>query len=100
MDIHSVTAPGSESLSADEGTGLHFIITTETGAVHVFECVTASDRDRAMYGLRNVISWLSYNLLMGSLVVSHLAEEGNKEYAISLGSQLKSMNHLVAPFLD
>jgi len=99
LDIHSITAPESESISSDEGASLHFIITTETGDVHVFESVTGVDRDRALHGLRNMIAWLTYNLLTGSLVAPKVDEAVNKEYALSLGSQLKSMNHLLEPFL-
>ena len=100
LDIHSITAPEPVAPPSDEGAGLHFIITTETGVVYVFECVTASDRDRALHGLRNVIAWLSYNLLMGSLVASRTSYDENSDYAYSLGSQLKSMNQLIAPFLE
>ncbi len=99
LDIHSITAPESESISLNEENSLHFIITAETGDVHVFESVTALDRDRALYGLRNMIAWLTYNLLTGSLVAPKVDRDGNKEQAISLGLQLKSMNHLLAPFL-
>jgi hypothetical protein len=94
LDIHSITAPEPANQLTDS---LHFIVTTETGIVHLFECVTESDRDRALHGLRNVIAWLSYNILLGSLVTS---SSMSRDSAIILGSQIKSMNHLIAPFLE
>lgn len=104
LGIHSITT----SLSPDEeDENPFFTITTEEGEVHAFECPTLSVRNYTVNGIRNVVAWLSYHLVMGNMatgteIVSDLEEERGESMGElpSLKTPVQAMNDLTHSFLD
>lgn len=103
LGIHSIVT----SLNPDEDDNPFFTITTERGEVHAFESPTLSERNHTVHGLRNVVAWLSYHLVMGNMatgtqIVSDLEEERGESSGElpSLKTPVQAMNDLSHAFLD
>ena len=104
MGIHSInTSLNSED---DDQTQI-FTITTNEGDVHVFEAPTILERHNVVNGIRNVVAWLSYHLVMGNMasgtkLMSNLDEEQGEQRGElpSLKTPAQAMNELSHTFLD
>ncbi len=104
LGIHSINT----SLNgADDDQTQFFTITTNEGEVHVFEAPTILERHNVVNGIRNVVAWLSYHLVMGNMasgtkLVSNLDEEqGHQSGELpSLRTPAQAMNDLSHSFLD
>ena len=103
LGIHSI----KPSVNPDEEDNPFFTITTEKGEVHAFESPTLSERNYTVHGIRNVVAWLSYHLVMGNMasgtqMVSDLEEEqGELSGELpSLKTPVQAMNDLTHSFLD
>ncbi len=103
LGIHSIKT----SVNPDEDDNPFFTITTEKGEVHAFESPTLSERNYTVHGIRNVVAWLSYHLVMGNMasgteMVSDLEEEqGELSGELpSLKTPVQAMNDLTHSFLD
>ncbi len=104
LGIHSIhTSLGG---SEDDETPF-FTITTENGEVHAFESPTLAERNYIVHGIKNVVAWLSYHLVMGNMatgteLVSDL-DEARGEISgelPSLKTPVQAMNELSHQFLD
>ena len=99
--IHTSLTPG------DDDQTQFFTITTEQGEVHAFEAPTTAERHNVVNGIRNVVAWLSYHLVMGNMasgtqLVSNLDEEQGEQSGElpSLKTPAQAMNDLTHLFLD
>jgi len=83
-----------------------FTITNETGDIHAFEAPTISERNYVVHGIKNVVAWLSYHLIMGNMasgseIVSDLEEFDEESGNLpSLKTPIRAMNDLAHSFLD
>lgn len=94
---------------ADDDDSPFFTITTETGDVHAFESPTISERNYVVHGIKNVVAWLSYHLIMGNMtsgsgVVTDLEVQGEEIEDTgelpSLRTPVQAMNDLAHSFMD
>ena len=110
LGIHSIKAPqdnGSDE-QPNQSESPFFIITTESGDVHVFEAPTMSEQNHIVHGLKNVVAWLSYHLVLGSMASSgsELVSDMDEEHGEmsgelpSLRTPVQAMNDLTHSFLD
>lgn len=104
LSIHSIHT--SLNPNDDDHTQF-FTITTEQGEVHVFEASTILERHNIVNGIRNVVAWLSYHLVMGNMasgtqLISNLDEEnGNQNGELpSLRTPAQAMNEISHSFLS
>ena len=105
LGIHSINTSLNEE---DDDQTQFFTITTNEGEVHVFEAPTILERHNVVNGIRNVVAWLSYHLVMmgnmasGTKLVSNLDEqEGEQNGELpSLKTPAQAMNDLSHSFLD
>ena len=52
---------------SDDDNTPFFTITTEAGDVHAFESPTLAERNYIVNGIKNVVAWLSYHLVIGNM---------------------------------
>jgi len=105
LGVHSIHT--SLSLNdTDDDESPFFTITTETGDVHAFESPTISERNYVVHGIKNVVAWLSYHLIMGNMssgteVVTDLEVPSEDSGDLpSLRTPVQAMNDLAHSFLD
>lgn len=82
LDIHSVmdSIDDPDAETADEGDLCFFSITTNSGDVHLFECLSEEERDRVASGIKNVVARMSYSLVVGdNHVMTELYGEGEQD---------------------
>lgn len=112
-DVHSISLLSIHSIhtslhnAEDDDQTQFFTITTEQGEVHAFEAPTTLERHNVVNGIRNVVAWLSYHLVMGNMasgtdLVSNLDEvQGEQSGELpSLKTPSQAMNELSHSFLD
>jgi len=105
LGVHSVHTSLSRN-DTDDDDSPFFTITTETGDVHAFESPTLSERNYVVHGIKNVVAWLSYHLIMGNMTAGSgivpdqevQAEESGE--LPSLRTPVQAMNDLAHSFLD
>lgn len=112
LEEHSISLLGIHSIHTslnpgDDDQTQFFTITTEQGEVHAFEAPTILERHNFVYGIQNVVAWLSYHLVMGNMasgteLVSNLDEEQGEQSGElpSLKTPAQAMNVLSHAFLD
>mmetsp|Transcript_7725 Transcript_7725/g.8840 ORF Transcript_7725/g.8840 Transcript_7725/m.8840 type:complete len:683 (+) Transcript_7725:379-2427(+) len=95
------------SLDAENDETQYFTITSDEGVVFVFEAPTVSEKYNIVNGIKNVVAWLSYHLVMGNMasgtqLVSNLDEEQGDQIGElpSLKTPTQAMNELSHSFLD
>lgn len=105
LGVHSIHTSLARN-DADDDDSPFFTITTETGDVHAFESPTLSERNYVVHGIKNVVAWLSYHLIMGNMtagsgIVSELdAQVEESGEPPSLRTPVQAMNDLAHSFLD
>jgi len=105
LGVHSVHTSLSRN-DTDDDDSPFFTITTENGDVHAFESPTLSERNYVVHGIKNVVAWLSYHLIMGNMTAGSgivpeqdaQAEESGE--LPSLRTPVQAMNDLAHSFLD
>ena len=82
LDIHSVMDSIDDAVTetAEEGDLCFFSVTTNSGDVHLFECLSEEERDRVASGIKNVIARMAYSLVVGdNHVITELYSEGEQD---------------------
>ena len=111
LDIHSIdtsspSSPSDPEAVPNEMEETLFTITTETGDVHTFEAPTGMERHYVVQGLKNVIAWLSYHLVLGNMTVGpHLVRNldsvsGENSELPSLKTNVQAITHTSHKVLD
>mmetsp|Transcript_5862 Transcript_5862/g.6814 ORF Transcript_5862/g.6814 Transcript_5862/m.6814 type:complete len:511 (+) Transcript_5862:135-1667(+) len=105
LGVHSVHTSLSRN-DTDDDDSPFFTITTENGDVHAFESPTLSERNYVVHGIKNVVAWLSYHLIMGNMTAGsgilpeQDAEAEESGELPSLRTPVQAMNDLAHSFLD
>jgi len=104
LSIHSIHTSLNRG---DDDQTQFFTITTERGDVHAFEASSIMERHHIVNGIRNIVAWLSYHLVMGNMasgteLVSDLDEvHGDQSGELpSLRTPSQAMGVLSHSFLD
>jgi hypothetical protein len=67
LNIHSILDaiddPTSETTS-EENLGF-FSITTQSGEIHLFECLSSEEKDRVTTGIKNMLARMAYSIIAG-----------------------------------
>jgi hypothetical protein len=81
LDIHAIMDTMDDPVgdNADEEDLCFFSITTNSGDVHLFECLSEQERDRVATGIKNVIARMSYSLVAGDNHVVTELYDGDKQ---------------------
>lgn len=92
---------------SDDDNTPFFTITTEAGDVHAFESPTLAERNYIVHGIKNVVAWLSYHLIIGNMATgTELVSEADEVRGEtsgelpSLKTPVQAMNDLSHSFLD